>query len=188
MKHMFNQLLKFFRYYHRAYVTQVEDQLKPEEQVILNKSYIRIVDGNLWTEDGWFFITNKRFIIRSEDKQDDRDIPLDRLEVQLVNSDKLFAYTKGWRSFGWHTQPYIMINHSHYSLAMKLRAWESRYMNLYGGYAGDHAYLGLFLMIQKLRKGDFDVKTELDVMSNRIPTQQCIELAQQTFGNLILYK
>jgi hypothetical protein len=177
-------------YQFHPYAFNIKKSLLAGETILLSMSYLKIGSNNFYSEDGWFFITTKRFLVRSKNTQDNISIPISEINTTLNNSEKLFAYTKNILFTGWENQTYITITGPNFSIPMKLRGWDSKYrLNSYErGFAGDHTYLGLFLMIQKLHTGNSNIQNELDIMYNKKPIINNIELAQNIFHNLLICK
>lgn len=172
----------------RPEVFNIQKSLYSDEKMLFSRSYLKIGSNNIYTEDGWFFITSKRLLVRSKNSNDSLDCSLAEINAVLNNSEKLFAYTKKISFTGWENQPYITLVTPNLSLPIKLRGWDYKYFlnNEFKGFAGDHTYLGLYLMLQKLKKGNTDIENELDIINNKKQIVDNIELAQMTFHNLLI--
>ena len=101
------------------------------EKILIAKSYIRVGTKNITNEDGWFFITSKQLILRSNDHLDDKNYTFNEIDVDIANSERLFSYSGAFaHRIGWENQPYLVINSFkdlQYYLPMKLRGWDFKY-------------------------------------------------------------
>jgi hypothetical protein len=119
---------------------------------------------------GLIFITNLRVVIKMKSlwAKFDRNLNYENLEITLINKENISKdMTSTPIRVDSENSPFVQIKSDDYKLEFFIRGCFQAPRDIHYTFGGPNAYLGFFLMVAKLKKGNQDISTELNILKDK---------------------